>query len=151
MLTLGVIVAIDNNSNKCDVRLPIFENSNSEEVIISALVSNTPGLFNGYKVDDRVVVGFIDNAISRPVIIGKMYLGYANEIADPRGALNCNSAVIDENAEIPITTKISSESALNKPNISGTAPSDLQTIINNSINTSSGNFDVEELRRIFPL
>jgi hypothetical protein len=54
MITKGIIKSIDYNGNTCTVRVPFFETANNDEIISTAPISNTPGSYNGYKVDDIV-------------------------------------------------------------------------------------------------
>ena len=54
MITKGIIKSIDFNGNSCIVRMPYFETAGSSEVVCEALVSNTPGVYNGYKENDVV-------------------------------------------------------------------------------------------------
>lgn len=54
MIVKGIIKSIDFNGNSCVVRMPFFETAGSGEVTCEALISNIPGIYNGYKEDDVV-------------------------------------------------------------------------------------------------
>ena len=87
MITKGLIKSINNAGNRCVVRLPLFENASSTaNVEIEALVSITPGLFNNLFVDDVVFVTFEENALEKPVIVGKLYRGTNYESETNGGA-----------------------------------------------------------------
>ena len=75
MVTKGIITSIDFNGNTCKVRIPFFETAGNDPIISDAIISNTPGVYNGYKVDDVVLVAFEDGLMNNPVVIGKLYLG----------------------------------------------------------------------------
>ena len=107
MLTKGIIKSIDYTGNTCKVRMPLFENGNSEsEVIAEATISTLPGAYNGFKENDVVLVGFENNEIDEPVVLGKLYLGVNEESKDGRGTINCDSIIAENGATIPITTKL---------------------------------------------
>ena len=101
MVTKGIITSIDFNGNTCQVRIPLFETAGNDPIISTAIVSNTPGSYNGYKVDDVVLVAFEDGKMETPVVIGKLYLGAEKEKADPRGSLNTESLVAAKTAAVP--------------------------------------------------
>ena len=73
MITKGIITAIDFKGNTCTVRMPLFENAGNDQITGTATISNTPGSYNGYKVNDVVLVGFEDGQMDKPVILGKLY------------------------------------------------------------------------------
>ena len=71
MLTKGIVIKVD--YPKLKVRLPIFESpgSNQKQIIDCSVCVETEVL--DYKKDDIVWVGFEDNKISNPVVLGKLY------------------------------------------------------------------------------
>lgn len=115
MVTKGIIKSIDIKGNTCIIRIPSFETAGDNEFIATATVSNTPGSYNGYKVNDVVWVAFEDNQFECPVIIGKLYLGIDAEKADPRGTLNVEDSKVSRSAEIPFDTKLGNDIETNMP------------------------------------
>lgn len=109
MVTKGIITSIDFNGNTCKVRMPYFEVAGGNKIVSEAIISNTPGSYNGYKVGDAVLVAFEDGHIETPVVIGKLYLGAAKESADPRGSMNVESASTSKSATLPSDTKLTTE------------------------------------------
>lgn len=106
MIVKGIIKSIDVQGNTCVVRMPYFETAGNDEIIATATVSNSPGSYNGYKVDDVVWVAFENDQLECPVVIGKLYLGIETERADPRGTLNVVDSKVSRTAEIPFDTKL---------------------------------------------
>ena len=106
MIVKGIIKSIDVQGNTCVVRMPYFETAGNDEIIATATVSNSPGSYNGYKVDDVVWVAFENDQLECPVVIGKLYLGIEAERADPRGTLNVVDSKVSRTAEIPFDTKL---------------------------------------------
>ena len=109
MVTKGIIKSIDFNGNSCIVRMPYFETAGSSEVVCEALISNTPGVYNGYKENDVVWIAFEDGTMESPVVIGKLYLGAAKEKQDPRGTVNCIDSTVNGTATIPSDTKLKND------------------------------------------
>lgn len=71
MLLKGIIVGY--NGNKYKVRIPTFEVAgNAQKYIVDATVAYEPGNIKGLLIDDVVYVGFENNDIDRPVILGKL-------------------------------------------------------------------------------
>ncbi len=107
MLVKGIIKTIDYQGNTCTVRIPVLESAgNNTEVCLPATFAITPGIYNGYKVNDVVFVGFEDNMLSSPVVFGKLFLGADEENKDPRGAINTESFKAKEPISIPLDTKL---------------------------------------------
>ena len=130
MVTKGIIKLIDFNGNSCIVRMPYFETAGSSEVACEALISNVPGIYNGYKENDVVWVAFEDGSMETPVVIGKLYLGASKEKQDPRGTVNCVDSSISGTATIPSDTKLNNDLAANQ--INTTIPyQSLKSIANN--------------------
>lgn len=76
MVTEGIIMSIDYASNKCTIRIPIFETASStSKVIMEGRIAIQPGIYNGYMINDTVWVTFVDNELNRPLVIGKIYQG----------------------------------------------------------------------------
>ena len=143
MVTKGIITSIDFNGNTCQVRIPFFETAGNDPIIGTAIVSNTPGSYNGYKVDDVVLVAFEDGKMETPVVIGKLYLGAEKEKADPRGSLNTESLVAAKTAAVPADTKLTTDTDKNLPNTMNPY-ANLSSIANNlnKLNTDVNYLDV---------
>ena len=105
MVTKGQIKSINRAGNRCVVRLPLFETaSSSMPVEIEALVSITPGMFNNLFVNDVVFVAFEENALEKPIIIGKLYTGAYNENNTPGGAGILDTLNVRTSGSIPAAT-----------------------------------------------
>ena len=143
MVTKGIITSIDFNGNTCQVRIPLFETAGNDPIISTAVVSNTPGSYNGYKVGDVVLVAFEDGKMETPVVIGKLYLGAEKEKADPRGSLNTESLVAAKTATVPADTKLTTDTDKNLPNTMNPY-ANLSSIANNlnKLNTDVNYLDV---------
>ena len=143
MVTKGIITSIDFNGNTCQVRIPFFETASNDPIIGTAIVSNTPGSYNGYKAGDVVLVAFEDGQMETPVVIGKLYLGAEKEKADPRGSLNTESLVAAKTAAVPADTKLTADTDKNLPNTMNPY-ANLSSIANNlnKLNTDVNYLDV---------
>jgi hypothetical protein len=73
-------------------------------VEIEALINITPGMFNNLFVDDVVFVAFEENALEKPIVIGKLYTGAANENATPGGAGILDTLTVRTSGNIPAAT-----------------------------------------------
>lgn len=105
MVTKGQIKSINRAGNRCVVRLPLFETaSSSVPVEIEALVSITPGMFNNIFVNDVVFVAFEENALEKPIVIGKLYTGAANENNTLGGAGILDTLIVRSTGSIPAAT-----------------------------------------------
>ena len=71
MLLKGIIV--EYSGNKYKVRIPTFEAAGSDkQYIVDATLSYSPGNLKGLVIGDVVYVGFENNRIDKPVILGKL-------------------------------------------------------------------------------
>lgn len=105
MVTKGIIKSIDRVGNRCIVRLPLFESASSTAPVeIEALSSITPGMFNNLFVDDVVFVAFEENALEKPIVIGKLYIGAQNENNTPGGAGILDTLTVRTSGQIPAAT-----------------------------------------------
>ena len=143
MVTKGIITSIDFNGNTCKVRIPFFETAGNDPIIGTAIVSNTPGSYNGYKVGDVVLVAFEDGKMQNPVIVGKLYLGAAKEKQDPRGTINVETTTASKSASLPADAVLTANVDSNVPN-TNTPFGSLASIANN---LNSLNTDVNQLDR----
>lgn len=106
MITKAIVHQLDLNKNSCQVRVPLFENAASRmPIILEALISNPPGMYNNISIGDIVFIGFEENKIEKPVILGKMFISAKQESAVQGGNLNCNTLQISQAASIPATTR----------------------------------------------
>ena len=108
MIVKGLIKSINFSDNSCRVRLPVFETAASQgEVVVTAIMSIQPGLYNGYNEGDVVFVDFENNRLNQPVVVGKLYLGSAKETtAKASGSLSVSNLKVSSNATLPIDTKL---------------------------------------------
>ena len=98
MIVKGLIKSINFSDNSCQVRLPVFETAASQgEVVVKAIMSIQPGLYNGYNEGDVVFVDFENNRLNQPVVVGKLYLGSAKETT-----ANCPSD-FDSSSKLSVT------------------------------------------------
>lgn len=105
MVTKGQIKSINRASNRCVVRLPLFETaSSSVPVEIEALINITPGMFNNLFVNDIVFVAFEENALEKPIVIGKLYTGAQKENNTPGGAGILDSLIVRTSGSVPAAT-----------------------------------------------
>jgi hypothetical protein len=84
------------------VRLPLFETASSTvPVEVEALISITPGMFNNLFVGDVVFVAFEENALEKPIVIGKLYTGAAIENNTPGGAGILDTLLVRTSGTMP--------------------------------------------------
>ncbi len=106
MLTKAIIQSIDYTKNMCRVRIPLFENASRNVNIIeaNAQFNIVPGIYNSYKTGDVVFIGFEENKMELPVILGKLFVSAATEAGSYRGNLSGNSLSITDTAQLPYST-----------------------------------------------
>ncbi len=105
MVTKAIVLSVSKKGTRCVVRMPLFENaSNTSPVTAEALVSITPGLFNNLFVNDVVFVAFEENALEKPIIIGKLYKGTTFENDTKGGAGVLDTLTVRTSASIPAET-----------------------------------------------
>lgn len=76
MTTLGEIVDIRQDTNLCQVHVPIFDAAgNKTEFRMWATMMLPPGIHSGYEINDVVFITFADNSLNRPVVLGQLYRG----------------------------------------------------------------------------
>lgn len=103
MITIGIIVNIKYEEAKAIVRLPVFEVPGStNKQTVEASICYTPGNLNGYKKDDVVYVGFENNQIEKPIILGKLYTGEE----EASNYSKSNSLEVTGNVKLPSNTNI---------------------------------------------
>ena len=101
MITRAIINKIDYESNKIRVRIPIYDGaqnsqgSTSDDDLSWASVMCLPGLTINYEVGDIAIVGFEDDDIGKPIILG--YLRLANGGSEKaKISANLNSLVVND-------------------------------------------------------
>jgi hypothetical protein len=113
MITKAEIKEIDYNSNLCKVRIPIFEGpGNVEPAIFVAVMNVPPGVHSGYTVGDVVLVGFADNSMNKPVVLGKLWLGATQELLNgsETGYVSCANLEVEKAATFISPSSIQFES-----------------------------------------
>ena len=121
MLTKAIIQSIDYTKNMCRVRIPLFETASKNVGMIEADAQFTivPGVYNSYKTGDIVFIGFEENKMELPVILGKLFVSAAAEASSYRGGISGSSLTITDTAQLPYSTvfdfdKIAQNSTLYK-------------------------------------
>lgn len=111
MITKAYIINKEQNSNKYDVRIPIFEkpginseNSNLSRTHFSATLAHEPTIFDAYNIGDCVFVGFENNELNRPVIIGKLYT--KNDTSATSGLIETKVLKVLDKVTLPADTTI---------------------------------------------
>ena len=105
MITKAIIKSIDRNKNKCSVRMPLFETASSPgHFVVDALISIPPGVYNNLFVDDIVFVSFEENALEKPIVIGKLYRGPKYESDTKGGAGIFNSVLVRDTTTVQAAT-----------------------------------------------
>ena len=109
MITKGYIVGKSEVKNKFKVKLPIFDtpglniNQKLNSTILDATICYNPGAYPEYKVNDIVYVGFEDNDLSRPVILGMLYL----EDKTSQSRIDCSNLQVYNKAIMPKDSSLS--------------------------------------------
>lgn len=105
MITKAIVQSVNANGTRCVVRMPLFETPASViPVEAEAIVSVTPGVFNNLVVNDVVLVAFEENAMEKPVILGKLFMG-ANTEGNIRGGGGVfNTIKVNSEANLPAST-----------------------------------------------
>ena len=113
MITLATITKI-NRVGKLEitVRVPIFDSPGVTEYSnISCSLCQSPAEIDGYNVGDVVYVGFEDNRIDRPIILGKLRTDL-NATPSSTSTLSTNSLVVSDKAYLPADTTVGGISLL---------------------------------------
>lgn len=109
MITKGIIKTLDYENNSCTVNVPLFENPGDSfpPTLTKVLFLNQPGIYNGYKIGDTVVIDFIDNDFSQPIILGKLFTGITSEsLENQTGTVSCHTLTVKNKVILPKDTLI---------------------------------------------
>lgn len=105
MLTKAIIQKIDQAKNTCIVRIPLFEQASSSSFIeTEATICITPGIYNNLFVGDIVIVGFEENKMELPIILGKLFLNSLDKDSKA-GALFGDTLNVTTKAVLPSDTE----------------------------------------------
>lgn len=105
MITKAIIKSINGARNKCMVRVPLFETADSSgPVVVEALVNIPPGIFNNLFVGDVVFIGFEENALEKPIILGKLFKGMGYEKDTKGGVGIIDSLLVHTESSSPAAT-----------------------------------------------
>lgn len=111
MITTGKICQINISSsrysaNKYLVELPVFKSPgdlNTQNYIYEANCSTLPGHYDSYNVGDMVYIGFINDSLSTPVILGKIYQGRDDQ---SRSYINCQNLKVEGDIQLSKNIRI---------------------------------------------
>lgn len=111
MIIKGIIEQVDLLGNTCRVRLPFFESAGGDKVVCDSTISIPPGIYGGFREGDVVMVAFEDGLMSKPVIIGRLFLGDKDEETRTGGVVRCDALIAKGHASIPASSEITSDPA----------------------------------------
>jgi hypothetical protein len=119
VLTKAIIQSIDYTKNTCRVRIPLFENAsrNINMIEADAQLNIVPGIYNSYKTGDIVFIGFEENKMELPVILGKLFVTASAEASSYRGSVSGNSLAITDTAQLPYSTVFNYDKSLQNSTI----------------------------------
>lgn len=109
MVTKGIIEQVI-SPYKFRVRIPVYNKAKSSptstptDELAIAITCSPAGVISNFKVGDVVIVGFEDNMIGKPVILGYLNNGKADSLPD----INALSLNIVTEAKLPYNTMIGS-------------------------------------------
>jgi hypothetical protein len=106
MITKGIIKRLNSlEDNHFLVYIPLFKKANSpiESAKIEATAVCLSGVDNCFKVGDVVYVGFEDNQVDKPVILGKLYLGKEDK-ENIKTTLSVKSIEVTESSNLSANT-----------------------------------------------
>jgi hypothetical protein len=104
VVTKAIVRSIDASGTKCVVEMPLFATASSSAPTAEALINITPGMFNNIFVNDIVFIAFEENALEKPIIIGKLFIGTSVENNTHGGAGILDSLKVRTSATIPCST-----------------------------------------------
>ena len=107
MIAQAEIIDLDPTTNYCSVRIPFFEGAgNLAQVKIKATIALPPGIHSGYKTGDKVFVGFSENSVGKPVVLGHIFKGAIADYAaqDRAGFIDCDKLECETEAKLPYST-----------------------------------------------
>ena len=105
LITKAIIQSVNPAANRCIVRMPLFETaSNPNPVEAEALVNVPGGIFNNLTAGDIVFVAFEENALDKPIVLGKLFRGADIENNIRGGGAVLNTLKVRANATIPSST-----------------------------------------------
>ena len=146
MITLGYITKrLEVGQNLIEVRLPVFEqpgmpfSGGSVSSIFRANICCSPGTVNVYDVGDCVVVGFLDNHMENPIILGKLYTASTPD-ETPTNTTNSASLVVTDKAVLPMNTTIGSIGFNDLLNLLRQSNS-TEDLVNEDISSGDGSID----------
>lgn len=112
MLTVGTIKEkyYDNDTLIYKVDLPVFKSPGVQEskltsTILEATACVSPGTYEPYNIGDQVYIGFINNELNQPVILGKIAKKLNNN-DDSSSLSKINSLNVTNSAILPKDIKI---------------------------------------------
>jgi hypothetical protein len=105
LITQAVILSINSTGTRCVIHMPLFDTAASfSKVKAEARVSITPGMYNNLAVGDIVFVGFEENALEKPIILGKFFKGAIKESTIQGGMCLVDTLKVRTAATIPCST-----------------------------------------------
>ena len=105
MITKGIVQRVDRRGNQFIIRVPLFESASTvNPVSLKAYQCIVPGLYNNLYVGDIVYIGFEENAMEKPIILGKFFKNYRTEDKAKGGSGNFTKLNVLDKASMPAYT-----------------------------------------------
>ena len=105
MITKGIIISKERDSNKYIVRIPTLEDpgDNGSNPFFTATLCKDPSMSDSYKNGDVVFIGFEDHKAESPVILGALGL---NDSSISGGSSSLSALNVSNKATLPEDTTI---------------------------------------------
>ena len=105
MITKAVIKSINAAGTRCKVEIPLFKSAASTTPVeATALVNIAPGIYNNLEVGDVVLIGFEENAMEKPIILGKLFRGGNVESTIRGGGGVFDTLKVNSKVNLPAST-----------------------------------------------
>lgn len=106
MITKAIITELPNNNNLFKVWIPVFDKNLDNKYISEAVLCYNTSDLSAYNLNDVVYVGFEDNYLSKPIILGRLFITKDDVLRE----LDCERLKVNTQATLPMDTKVGNTS-----------------------------------------
>lgn len=106
MITKAIITELPNKDNLFKVWIPVFDKNLDNKYISEAVLCYNTSDLSAYNINDVVYVGFEDNYLSKPIILGRLFITKDDVLRE----LDCEKLKVNTQATLPMDTKVGNTS-----------------------------------------